>query len=237
VLRSGDASDAQTFKAVVLRRLRDIDLRINGTLAMLRDFPDLELQTRPIAVEFWQEYRKANTPEVTDEDVMTVGGGQSKNERLIELYKEEYDKLHNVNKIESVIPIDMNAKKNEIVSETTERSIELHVEIEPIVAEPDDESAPSFARHEALVQHEPSNYHDGVSASSRLFGYSHAMLLMVVGATAIVAIIAMLFTRRRRHNRHPGFIEVDICTPEEKHVAGMQVTGYENPTYSFFDKA
>lgn len=39
----------------------------------------------------------------------------------------------------------------------------------------------------------------------------------------------------RRRARHPGFIEVDVCTPEERHVAGMQVNGYENPTYSFFD--
>lgn len=29
--------------------------------------------------------------------------------------------------------------------------------------------------------------------------------------------------------------QVDVYTPEERHVAGMQVNGYENPTYSFFD--
>jgi len=31
--------------------------------------------------------------------------------------------------------------------------------------------------------------------------------------------------------------QVDICTPEERHVNGMQVNGYENPTYAFFDSA
>lgn len=34
--------------------------------------------------------------------------------------------------------------------------------------------------------------------------------------------------------KFPKF-QVDICTPGERHVNGMQVNGYENPTYSFFD--
>lgn len=33
---------AASFEPMLLHRLRYIDLRINGTLAMLRDFPDLE---------------------------------------------------------------------------------------------------------------------------------------------------------------------------------------------------
>lgn len=33
-----------------------------------------------------------------------------------------------------------------------------------------------------------------------------------------------------------GFIEVDqAATPEERHVANMQINGYENPTYKYFE--
>ena len=33
-----------------------------------------------------------------------------------------------------------------------------------------------------------------------------------------------------------GFIEVDqTVTPEERHVANMQINGYENPTYKYFE--
>jgi hypothetical protein len=71
--------------------------------------------------------------------------------------------------------------------------------------------------------------------------------------SAMAVLMIGLFVRRR--SRHPGFIEVscaefsshtqlnsllaqvDICTPEERHVNGMQVNGYENPTYAFFDSA
>lgn len=52
------------------------------------------VKTNTLLVEFWQEYRKENTPEITDDDVLTIGD-HTKNERLIELYKQEYDKLHN----------------------------------------------------------------------------------------------------------------------------------------------
>lgn len=43
----------------------------------------------------------------------------------------------------------------------------------------------------------------------------------------------------RKHTQTPhgqGFIEVNqAITPEEKHVASMQINGYENPTYKFFE--
>lgn len=43
----------------------------------------------------------------------------------------------------------------------------------------------------------------------------------------------------RKHNQTPrgqGFTEVNQkISPEEKHVADMQINGYENPTYKFFE--
>lgn len=48
LLRSNSESSA-SFEPMLLHRLRYIDLRINGTLAMLRDFPELEKQVRPVA--------------------------------------------------------------------------------------------------------------------------------------------------------------------------------------------
>jgi len=37
-------------------------------------------------------------------------------------------------------------------------------------------------------------------------------------------------------NTKEGFIEVDTAaSPEEKHVANMQINGYENPTYKYFE--
>lgn len=44
---------------------------------------------------------------------------------------------------------------------------------------------------------------------------------------------------RKRSHRHPvthGFAEMDpAASPEERHVANMQMNGYENPTYKYFE--
>ena len=37
-------------------------------------------------------------------------------------------------------------------------------------------------------------------------------------------------------NFFQGFVEVDqTASPEERHVASMQMNGYENPTYKYFE--
>jgi len=54
--------------------------------------------------------------------------------------------------------------------------------------------------------------------------------------------------RRRNSPRNQGFLEVNttsscpgsqeeggIKSPEEKHVVNMQINGYENPTYKYFE--
>uniref|UniRef100_A0A9J2PAN7 A4_EXTRA domain-containing protein n=1 Tax=Ascaris lumbricoides TaxID=6252 RepID=A0A9J2PAN7_ASCLU len=305
-------AEAEAFKPVLLHRLRYIDLRINGTLAMLRDFPELERQVRPIAIEFWSDYRRENTPEVTDDEYTTIGGDEQ-NAKLVQMYKDSYDRIHNpigtkkasatttsppttsktseilddseedddddesteesveVKKapknlqkiaIEKIVkkPIAKNNKDLHPVNEDdsdeedeveddddddegdddaleSDKSIEreLHVEIEPIVNDQvrvhDIPPRPAYAKHEPLVQHKMEAEHS--SSSSHLGVSTHMMLIFAASATIVLAVFAVLITRRR--SRHAGFIEVDVCTPEERHVNGMQVNGYENPTYSFFD--
>ncbi|EFO12802.1 hypothetical protein LOAG_15730 [Loa loa] len=61
---------------------------------MLRDFPELERQVQPIAIEFWTDYRRENTPEVAG-DEYTLIGGDEQNVRLVHYYKDSYDHLHN----------------------------------------------------------------------------------------------------------------------------------------------
>ena len=74
-------------------------------------------------------------------------------------------------------------------------------------------------------------------------------LVMVVGSAALAAVVIGVVINRRRSARYSqqqlvskigrtkdGFIEVDTApTPEEKHVASMQMRGYENPTYKYFE--
>jgi hypothetical protein len=80
---------------------------------------------------------------------------------------------------------------------------------------------------------------------SSIIGRWLAQANLLLGLIALTfAALAIIILLRRRRNRHPGFIEVgsskhlsnilnfslkvDVCTPEESHVQGMQVNGYEN---------
>lgn len=63
---------------------------------------------------------------------------------------------------------------------------------------------------------------------------------LAFAGVALMATLAIVLTvMKRRNSRSPksqGFIEVDqAATPEERHVANMQVNGYENPTYKYFE--
>ncbi|XP_049769074.1 amyloid-beta-like protein [Schistocerca cancellata] len=63
--------------------------------------------------------------------------------------------------------------------------------------------------------------------------------LAFAGITLMAAVIVGIAVLRRRSARSPqnqGFVEVDqAATPEERHVANMQINGYENPTYKYFE--
>jgi len=64
---------------------------------------------------------------------------------------------------------------------------------------------------------------------------------IAVGCIAVFVIIVVgIVVLRKRAQRVPvnhGFVEVDqvAASPEERHVANMQINGYENPTYKYFE--
>lgn len=54
----------------------------------------------------------------------------------------------------------------------------------------------------------------------------------------IVIVVGIVVIRKRsqRTSSGGGFVEVDqVTSPEERHVAKMQMNGYENPTYKYFE--
>ena len=56
--------------------------------------------------------------------------------------------------------------------------------------------------------------------------------------TATVVGIVLLKKHTQRSPLSQGFVEVDqAASPEERHVANMQVNGYENPTFKYFEQA
>lgn len=63
--------------------------------------------------------------------------------------------------------------------------------------------------------------------------------LAFAGIALLMATIVGIVLLRNHRQRSPlsqGFVEVDqAASPEERHVANMQINGYENPTYKYFE--
>jgi len=66
---------------------------------------------------------------------------------------------------------------------------------------------------------------------------------ITVGAiTILVVIIVGVVVMRQRANRRSLRAAVNVrldpaASPEERHIASMQMTGYENPTYKYFEQS
>jgi amyloid beta A4 protein len=103
-----------------------------------------------------------------------------------------------------------------------------HEQVEPIVAH--------------AQSHEISHNQAGFSVRRVEMNKESSSVYMTLGFAGIALVAAMMVgvvVLKRRNGRHPhhqGFVEVDqTASPEERHVANMQMNGYENPTYKYFE--
>jgi len=65
---------------------------------------------------------------------------------------------------------------------------------------------------------------------------------LVIGTLTVLVVIAIgiLAVRRHRYRQSRMAVKVRLdptASPEERHIAAMQMTGYENPTYKYFESS
>ncbi|CAH0625614.1 unnamed protein product [Chrysodeixis includens] len=146
------------------------------------------------------------------------------------------------------IPESETAETGEI-SETSSRRSTSETEGEGLRAalEHAEERAPPPPAHALKheLQHSQPGYTvrgaGGLGSGSAGAGALYPALCVGGAALAAAACVALAVARRR--DRAPpaqGFVQVEQTgavapTPEERHVANMQINGYENPTYKYFE--
>ncbi|XP_050677428.1 amyloid-beta-like protein isoform X3 [Leptidea sinapis] len=132
------------------------------------------------------------------------------------------------------------------ISETSSRRSTGETEGEGLRAalEQAEERVPPPPAH--ALKHELQHTQPGytVRGSNPAPGGSGALYpALCVGGAALAAAAAVALAVARRRDRAPsaqGFVQVEqtgavVPTPEERHVANMQINGYENPTYKYFE--
>ena len=83
----------------------------------------------------------------------------------------------------------------------------------------------------------------GKTSSKTENSFSSAMVAIgiVVGALTVgIVIVGGVLLMRRRGYQRAATHAVDVqlepsASPEDRHIAAMQMSGYENPTYKFFE--
>uniref|UniRef100_A0A915LAW0 F-box domain-containing protein n=1 Tax=Romanomermis culicivorax TaxID=13658 RepID=A0A915LAW0_ROMCU len=202
-----DPNRAKVLKSRIIHRLNENDVILNNSLTKINKLPNsIARKVKSSIDDFWQIFREEQAPNV-DNRLLWIGD-PSNTQRIVEFYE----------------------KKS---LQDDEDSMTTKFNLAP-------EEKPQFE----TVQHaflRRENLHRQTILTNQNIAhdrptYAGYWLFTIAGlALLTLTVVAISVKRRPLVNRKSGFTVVDGSTPEERHVSGMQISGYVNPTYKYFD--
>lgn len=96
---------------------------------------------------------------------------------------------------------------------------------------------PKVAHHRQNSLHVEQGFNDELRHSSNKGSTKGLFMAISLGGVALLTaiIVAAVVAKKRTQPQNADFVEVEQTTPEEKHLSNMQMNGYENPTYKYFE--
>lgn len=248
-------AQADLQREVTLKHLADVDRIVQESLGLLERFPDLRVKLLPLMEDFLIELRsRDDTPaplfkmdpeheaEILDgfrksiEKRIQGGEAEQRREKLRRKQdsKAEYERKKEQEQLEE-------EEKRKLLREQEQEMEErrrIHLVEEPLLHVAEEEGTHIYSHALPLYQSAPGSADSAVTAAAA--ATSEVGFLATVMAVAILLVLLLVVLVRRRranhHRSHQGFLEVPTYScPEEKHLSALQVNGYENPTYKFFE--
>ncbi|XP_012945367.1 amyloid-beta precursor-like protein [Aplysia californica] len=195
---------------------------------MLSRYPDIEVQVRPEVEEFMKRFDAiANSiknvvlplPKV-EEEPQTKSASQ-------EAPQDASDSVSPDDDIRIDDAGDFDLSSEQVDEEGDDVSEDEH----------DYERGSQFIAHRMDDKmHVRQGFAESAATSSQM-GSTIGIALGGVSVFVII-VVAVFMVKRKNRNQYPspGYVEVDpSASPEERHVANMQMNGYENPTYKYFE--
>ncbi|ESO88513.1 hypothetical protein LOTGIDRAFT_204381 [Lottia gigantea] len=210
-----DKEEAKKIYPHMQEHLDLISQRLNQTMVMLARFPEIERQVLPDIQKFRQRYK------AVDQSILNIVMGPPETEIKVETSKPKED--------ETVVEITNESSEPVVVNEYDPNSETI-----------EDEHTYHFAanaKDDTVGVDQDVNVVSAVASNKvgSTFGIAIGSVSIFV---IIVVAIVMLRRRTSRSSVTHGYVEVDpAASPEERHVANMQMNGYENPTYRYFEIA
>ncbi|KAG8182687.1 hypothetical protein JTE90_017665 [Oedothorax gibbosus] len=261
-LLNSNLAQALREKETTLEHLDSLNKIANQSLSMLDRLPGVADKIRQRMVAVWHHLHglgpKASITRDVDEAIVDkykeeVTEKQKERERQKKLMEERRQELKELREEKK------RADASHAASATPEPEFEPAQEEEHQVLPSPVPVKMANVEHNSLDHEEPvpvvpkvahaqsqSFHHNEVTFSVRKesmerlrWNGSVYITLAFAGVALLTAMIVGIVLLRRHSQRSPhsqGFVEVDqAATPEERHVANMQINGYENPTYKYFE--
>ncbi|OAD62326.1 Beta-amyloid-like protein [Eufriesea mexicana] len=247
-LLDSSLEQAQREKPATLEHLAEIDRITNQSLLMLERYPDLSAKIGRLMDDYVLALRsKDETPG------LLLAMTREAEAAILDKYQadvtsKQQEKEHQ-KQLERVRKEQRKAERGELRTEQAQQEENDSInDNKDVQQQPEQQSAVAAMHSEGLIRAAHSMTHD-ISHSepgytvrreiyhreSRSVYFTLAFAGIALMAAAVVGVA--VFKRRSARSPHSqGFIEVDqAATPEERHVANMQINGYENPTYKYFE--
>ncbi|KHJ44235.1 amyloid A4 extracellular domain protein [Trichuris suis] len=251
-------ADALSSEADLLSKLLEIDRRIKATIELLNSHPEVDAKVKQALVDFFNVYRRENTPDMP-ENLPDGFLNADQYRDLMEVYRQQVApsaKDHTGSPPAKPLLKVPSAAKYEAHKEKVREPLAMRKpELLNTAHQSPDMSYSAFNKKQVL-SHEFAYKEQSLSTpESGSTGHNYVPFYLVAAVSLVAAVICGIFiVRHRATHAGQGFIEasfealflfrcesedyfkVNACTPEECHVANMQITGYENPAYRYFEE-
>lgn len=230
-VKATNEAEATRIHPHVIQHLKLCQQRMEQALEMLERYPDIERKVRPEIEDFMKKFddmaariRNVVLPDPTTSNIKSDTDSDSDES------PDDNDTGMQPHSIDEIVDdMSTDADLDEDISDSFEDSEER---------ENEHDYSYQQAAHQ---QHNKIQVQQGLTSTTSSSAQLGTTFGIAIGSVAIfvVLVVAVVMLRRRsssRMNVTHGYVEVDpAASPEERHVANMQMNGYENPTYRYFE--
>lgn len=244
-LRDTDPVEADRIRQQTLSHLAIIDQRIEQSREMLNRVPELAQNIQLQIEDFLTQFRELDT-NIASLLVQTEERAEAVQPAAVLPTNEEQPDTDAPEPMETATPSPAVAAVSTDEDTAFRAPIEQQPAFKPTRYDDEvmeDERAYVEIKQAHVARHSVNSLSLSETSKYRMDNahgvHTGSALGLAVGCIAVfIVIVVGIVVLKRKVTRRPvnhGFVEVDAASPEERHVANMQINGYENPTYKYFE--
>ncbi|GFN94385.1 beta-amyloid protein [Plakobranchus ocellatus] len=248
-VRYTSAREAKRIHPFIVNHLRLTEQRIDQALEMLTRYPDIEAHIRPEIEEFMKQFNAI--AKSIREVVLPVPQVDESVEDVDEAVTSSFSESAESSNSESDYSDSASSDDSAFSSSSSKSFDSDSAGSDSILPDSngDDDDDVREDEHDYEKNHifarrmqDTHKIRQGLHHKSVSSGHMGSTIGFALGGVSlfVIVVVAAVMVIRRRNNVQfvsHSYVEVDpSASPEDRHVANMQMNGYENPTYMYFEQ-